>query len=81
MNVNLMKPRIAMASGCLLVTTIFLNVANSVAVEPLAPCGPVPTARQIEWYHREIIAFFHFGINTFGDDINEGDGKAKPCNL
>lgn len=40
------------------------------------PVGPVPNARQIEWYHREMIAFFHFGMNTFTDD-NEGDGKAS----
>lgn len=48
------------------------------AVEPPAPYGPVPTAKQMEWYHREIIAFFHFGINTFGTNVNEGDGKASP---
>ena len=41
------------------------------------PAGPVPNARQIEWYHREIIAFFHFGMNTFTND-NEGDGTASP---
>ncbi len=42
-----------------------------------APVGPIPNARQIEWYHREIIAFFHFGMNTFTND-NEGDGTASP---
>jgi len=42
-----------------------------------APVGPVPNARQIEWYHRGIIAFFHFGMNTFTND-NEGDGTASP---
>ncbi|HZI33313.1 MAG TPA: alpha-L-fucosidase [Candidatus Binatia bacterium] len=50
----------------------------ALAVDPPKPSGPTPNARQIEWYHREIIAFFHFGINTFGDDVNEGDGKASP---
>jgi alpha-L-fucosidase len=45
---------------------------------PPAPVAPVPTARQVEWYHREVMAFFHFGINTFGDNVNEGDGKAPP---
>jgi alpha-L-fucosidase len=44
------------------------------------PIGPVPNARQIEWYHREMIAFFHFGMNTFTDD-NEGDGTASPRNF
>lgn len=42
-----------------------------------SPYGPVPNARQIEWYHREMIAFFHFGMNTFTGD-NEGDGTARP---
>jgi alpha-L-fucosidase len=42
-----------------------------------APVGPVPNARQIEWYHREMIAFFHFGMNTF-TNVNEGDGTASP---
>jgi alpha-L-fucosidase len=41
------------------------------------PVGPVPNARQIEWYHREMIAFFHFGMNTF-TNVNEGDGTASP---
>lgn len=41
------------------------------------PVGPVPNARQIEWYHRGIIAFFHFGMNTFAG-VNEGDGTAPP---
>ena len=41
------------------------------------PCGLTPSARQIEWYNREMIAFFHFGINTFEDFVNEGDGKAS----
>lgn len=41
------------------------------------PYGLVPNARQIEWYDREMIAFFHFGINTFEDFVNEGDGRAS----
>jgi alpha-L-fucosidase len=41
------------------------------------PVGPLPNSRQIEWYHREMIAFFHFGMNTFTND-NEGDGTASP---
>ena len=49
----------------------------AIAQQAPAPVGPVPNARQIEWYHREIIAFFHFGMNTFTND-NEGDGTASP---
>lgn len=40
------------------------------------PVGLVPSPRQMEWYDREMIAFFHFGINTFEDNVNEGNGKA-----
>jgi len=40
------------------------------------PVGPVPNTRQIEWYHREMIAFIHFGMNTFAG-VNEGDGSAS----
>lgn len=47
------------------------------AQEAPVPSGPVPNARQIEWYHREIIAFIHFGMNTF-EGVNEGEGKASP---
>ncbi|OGU34926.1 MAG: alpha-L-fucosidase 1 [Ignavibacteria bacterium GWB2_35_6b] len=52
--------------------------ANTFAQAP-TPVGLVPNERQVEWYNREIIAFFHFGINTFEDDVNEGDGKASPA--
>jgi len=38
---------------------------------------PIPNAKQVEWYHREIFAFFHFGMNTF-TNVNEGEGKASP---
>lgn len=46
-----------------------------IAQQAPAPCGLVPSARQLEWYNREMIAFFHFGINTFEEYVNEGDGR------
>ena len=66
-----------------LTTAATLSVTAQKAPEP---CGLTPSARQIEWYNREIIAFFHFGINTFEDFVNEGDGRAptaifNPCLL
>lgn len=45
-----------------------LHVSSGSAPEPF---GPVTNE-----YDREIIAFFHFGINTFEDFVNEGDEKA-----
>ncbi len=57
--------------------TCILVAATAIAQPAPAPVGPVPNARQIEWYHREMIAFFHFGMNTF-TEVNEGDGTASP---
>lgn len=62
-----------------LAATALLFAANpliTLAQPEPAPYGPVPNERQLEWYDREMIAFFHFGINTFEDFVNEGDGKA-----
>lgn len=55
---------------------VFLPLMSNGQTAP-TPVGPVPNARQIEWYHREMIAFFHFGMNTFTNE-NEGDGTASP---
>lgn len=69
--------------GQWLVLIFFVGAMNGLAPFPgyaqraPVPVGPAPNARQIEWYHRGIIAFFHFGMNTFTND-NEGDGKANP---
>jgi alpha-L-fucosidase len=70
-----MTLRTALGLFCLL-PALLPQMARAAAVAPPEPFGPVPNARQVEWYQREIIAFFHFGINTFGDNVNEGDGKA-----
>lgn len=80
MNYRLLLPmKLKNSAGPLLAGLLLLNVVHGFAVDPPAPFGPVPNARQIEWYHREVMAFFHFGINTFEDNVNEGDGKASPA--
>ncbi len=58
--------------------SLLLSVTSAVSFSQTAPLpfGPIPNERQLEWYDREIIAFFHFGINTFEDFVNEGDGTA-----
>jgi alpha-L-fucosidase len=37
------------------------------AVEPPAPYGPIPSARQLAWQQLEFCGFLHFGVNTFTD--------------
>lgn len=51
-----------------------VNAAHAVTAPK--PYGLTPNDRQLEWYDRDIIAFFHFGINTFENFVNEGDGRA-----
>ncbi len=52
--------------------------AGLAACAPKAPepYGLTPNDRQKEWYGRDMIAFFHFGPNTFQEMVNEGDGTA-----
>lgn len=69
-----MKIKLLLASA---VTTI--SSLSGMAQQAPASYGLVPSARQLEWYNREMIAFFHFGINTFEEYVNEGDGKACPA--
>lgn len=42
--------------------------------------GACPSNRQMEWYRRERIIFFHFGMNTFSDR-EWGDGTENPENF
>lgn len=34
-------------------------------VTPPAPCGPVPSSRQLRWHPHEFYGFLHFTVNTF----------------
>ncbi|MBQ7353826.1 MAG: alpha-L-fucosidase [Clostridia bacterium] len=47
---------------------------NSLGLKPLYP---VPNSRQLEWYSREKMVFFHFGMNTFTNK-EWGDGSESP---
>ncbi|RVX08199.1 Alpha-L-fucosidase 1 [Vitis vinifera] len=47
------------------------------ATTPPLPVLPIPTASQLKWQQREIIMFFHFGMNTFTDS-EWGTGQENP---
>lgn len=38
---------------------------SSDVVEPPAPFGPIPSARQLAWHDLEFYGFLHFSVNTF----------------
>ncbi|MFV0507304.1 MAG: alpha-L-fucosidase [Bacteroidales bacterium] len=58
----------------LTILSLFFFVGLSAQQAP-KPVGLTPNERQIDWFQQEIIAFFHFGINTYENFVNEGDGK------
>ncbi|BAF25617.1 putative alpha-L-fucosidase 1 [Oryza sativa Japonica Group] len=53
------------------------SLAEATATPPL-PVLPVPTAAQLRWQRREVIMFFHFGMNTFTDS-EWGTGREPPA--
>ena len=54
-----------------------MNIYEKFEELRLMPYGPIPNERQMEWYNRELSAFFHFGMNTFTDK-EWGDGTESP---
>ncbi|KAJ0968669.1 hypothetical protein J5N97_025586 [Dioscorea zingiberensis] len=52
-------------------------LASSKLARPPLPVLPIPTAAQLKWQRREIIMFFHFGMNTFTNS-EWGTGHESP---
>jgi alpha-L-fucosidase len=65
-------PIFLLGSAFILLLTPLYSLAS-----PPSPINPVPNAKQIEWYHREVMIFFHFNMNTFTSS-ELGDGTASP---
>ncbi|XP_031496846.1 alpha-L-fucosidase 1-like [Nymphaea colorata] len=62
-----------------LVLSVLLDLvlARRNSVLPPLPLLPVPSAAQLKWQQRELIMFFHFGMNTFTDS-EWGTGHESP---
>lgn len=54
------------------------QITESLEKEASRPTLPVPSPWQLAWQRHELIAFAHFGINTF-TDLEWGDGNEDPC--
>ncbi|XP_073011695.1 alpha-L-fucosidase 1-like [Typha latifolia] len=54
----------------------FEQFQSKIATPPL-PVLPIPSVAQLRWQRREIIMFFHFGMNTF-TDREWGTGYESP---
>jgi alpha-L-fucosidase len=62
----------------LLYPSISVDAASLKQVEPPAPYGPLPSARQLRWHQMEFYGFVHFTINTFTDkEWGYGDESPK----
>jgi alpha-L-fucosidase len=55
-------------------SSFFVLYSVCAAVDPPAPYGPVPSARQLIRHTNEFYGFLHFGVNTFTDK-EWGDGS------
>ncbi|KAM0929853.1 hypothetical protein ACQ4PT_001314 [Festuca glaucescens] len=65
-----------LAAAAVLAAAMVMAVAEAAMPAPL-PVLPIPSAAQLAWQRREVIMFFHFGMNTFTDS-EWGTGAEHP---
>ncbi len=51
----------------MLLMSVSPSLSQKRSVQPPAPYGPVPSARQLSWHEMEFYGFLHFTVNTFTD--------------
>ncbi|CAN0902630.1 Alpha-L-fucosidase 1 [Linum grandiflorum] len=61
----------------ILITTFAAATSKYNVATPPLPVLPLPSFSQLKWQQREIIMFFHFGVNTFTDS-EWGTGHESP---
>ncbi|CAN1158985.1 Alpha-L-fucosidase 1 [Linum perenne] len=61
-----------------LILAVAVTTATAAVTTPPLPILPLPTFSQLKWHQREIIMFFHFGVNTFTNS-EWGTGHESPA--
>ncbi|CAL5087274.1 unnamed protein product [Urochloa decumbens] len=67
----------ALAVSLLISTSDAWRPTATPATPPPLPVLPIPSSSQLKWQRREVIMFFHFGMNTFTDS-EWGTGTEDP---
>jgi alpha-L-fucosidase len=71
----LLLPALVTAFGCVEKTGPVLGPPSTFPLPD--PVAPVPSSTQVAWQEQELVAFLHFGLNTFTDK-EQGDGTESP---
>ncbi|CAD6218490.1 unnamed protein product [Miscanthus lutarioriparius] len=72
------SPLLCLAAAALAVVAVLVSTTEAwLATPPPLPVLPIPSAPQLKWQRREVIMFFHFGMNTFTDS-EWGTGTEDP---
>jgi alpha-L-fucosidase len=72
----LLLPMALSAIGCVEKTGPVLGPPTNLPLPDAV--GPVPSPAQVAWQTQEMVAFLHFGMNTFTDK-EQGDGTESPA--